>query len=279
MFPMLPEARVNTLLSENNNNVEMVVDVILNEMYLETEQENDFSYSHSTSTFISNSDMDNSLVTEARFNHRKKKRLRKLQQKQDKIIFQNNGHRPNNSSSLELPISSSSSSSSSSCWTSSSSTQSRNPWNKFEYGLIDDGKLCHLMSMFPDHNFESVKQALINCNGEVQNATEILSGRRQQGKVIKQVSCISEHQNTHLYNKERDGTTSSNNYIKTSINKIYDDDEIVDYEDDFDPAYCQLEVDRCYKKRGESFKKAAQSYRRGNGGVASYHSDEVRGLA
>ena len=67
----------------------------------------------------------------------------------------------------------------------------------------------------------------------------------------------------------------SNNYNRAPI---YDDDEIADYEDSFDPDYCQDEADRCYKKRDESFKEAAQSYRGRNGGIASYHSDEVRSL-
>ncbi|CAG8638813.1 4805_t:CDS:2 [Rhizophagus irregularis] len=193
MFPMIPESRVNNLLREKDNNVEMVVDVILNEMYLQTEQDDDFSYSRSTSTLISNSDADNSLLTDVR---------------------------------------------------------NKNPESQNE--LIDDNKLCQLMEIFPNHNFESIKQTLVNCNGEVQNATEILSSgdlndSKKQIKVIKLISHTSEHQDTHLQNKERRGS------ITNDSNK---------------------EAFKCFKKRDESFKKAAQSYRRGQGSVASYHSEE-----
>ncbi|CAB4391197.1 unnamed protein product [Rhizophagus irregularis] len=267
MFPMIPESRVNNLLREKDNNVEMVVDVILNEMYLQTEQDDDFSYSRSTSTLISNSDADNSLLTDVRNKYRKKKR-RKSQRKQN-IIFQNNGHRLNSNNSSSS--SSSSSSSTSSYWTSSRNPESRNE-------LIDDNKLCQLMEIFPNHNFESIKQTLVNCNGEVQNATEILSSgdlNDSKKQIIKLISHTSEHQDTHLQNKERRGSiTNDSNSYEMPTNKIYDDDEIEDYEDDHDPDHCQEEVFKCFKKRDESFKKAAQSYRKGQGSVASYHSEE-----
>ncbi|GES92636.1 SMR domain-containing protein [Rhizophagus clarus] len=291
-FPTFPEARLDTLLKQNDNNVEKVVDIVLNEMHLETEpQIDDFPYSHSTSTLISNSDVDNSLAVEDQFiKHRKKKR-RKQQKKQDRIILQNNGN-SNNSSSLNIPTtlgtltpssSSPSSPSTSSCWASPSSMQSRNPWSKFEYesrdALIDDGKLCQLVEIFPDHKFENIKQALINCNGDVQNAIDILSsegdGKRHRVLVIKQASHKIEHQTTPHHNKKRDDNVQIRiiDSNRTPPSRIYDDDEIVDDEDEHDPDHCHNEAFRCYKKRDESFKKAAQSYRKGDG-AASYYSDE-----
>src|SRR5688572_23726632 len=86
-FPMLSENRVDTLLRENDNNAEMALDVILNEMFLETEQQETFLHSSSPPISVrdSNYNEDNSLVSEPHFRHRKKKRLRKP----NNIIFQN----------------------------------------------------------------------------------------------------------------------------------------------------------------------------------------------
>jgi len=285
MFPMLSEVRVDTLLRENDNNVEMIVDIILNEMYLETEQqEKNFSYLHPQIISVRdpNYNEDNSLVSESRFKHRKKKRRK---QKQNKVIFQNNGHRPNsNKSSLNLGLQSPSSSSSSSSTSSYFSLkQSKNPWNNLEHesqdGMIDDSKLCQLISMFPDHDFERLKQVLVNCNGEVQKASDILSskdlkdGKGQQGQGIIQIPYTNEYQATHLLNKEKNDTIRSY--------KIYDNEDNDDYEDSYDPEYCHQEIYKCYKKRDESFKNADQSFRKGGKGarsVASYQSNEVRSL-
>src|SRR5947207_7025577 len=100
--------------------------------------------------------------------------------------------------------------------------------------MIDDNKLCQLMSMFPDHNFENLKQVLINCNGEVQSALVILSsngdlngGKGQQGKSITSA--------THHLNKKKNGSTQNHKYYigTSSNNRIYDDDDndgLVDYE-------------------------------------------------
>jgi len=152
--------------------------------------------------------------------------------------------------------------------------------------------LSQLVNLFPDHNFVSLKQALITSNGNVENATDILlsdgalnDSKRQQGKGITQTSYTSERQSTHLHNKKRNGsiqnsTISSKNYIGTSSwpinNKIYDDDNdgLVDYEDDYDPEYCREQVYNYFKKRNEYFKKAAKSHQKRAGGIASYHSDE-----
>jgi hypothetical protein len=256
---------------------------------------------HSSSPPISvrdsNYDEDNSLVSEPHFRHRKKKRLRK--QKPNNIIFQNSGHRPNSNKSSSptfSPSSSSSSSSSStttsSCWNVPWASHSlMNPQNKFDYEgqdeFIDDNKLSQLINIFPYHDIDALKQTLITCKGEVQNATELLlstdtdgvwnGDRRQtvlQGKGIQKPNGVVLHKikrNVGIQDRAIGSRFSLNN-------KIYDDDDgLVDYEDNYDHGYCRKEALRYFKQRGEAFQKAKEAHRKRDGS-ATYYSDEVRDL-
>jgi hypothetical protein len=265
------------------------LDVILNEMFLETEKQE--AYLHPTlppiSVKDSNRDEDNSLVSESHFRHRKKNRLRK--QKQNKIIFQNSGHRPNSSSSNSLatlgPPTFSSSSSSTSCWDT--------PWASSSLKndeFIDDNKLSQLINVFPYHDFDTIKQALITCKGEVQSAAEMLlsadadtdtdgiwNGNRKQ--TTTQSKSIQKPKNVALNINKRNVSIQDHNIGSSySNNKIYDDDNgLIDHEDGYDHRHCRQEALKYFKQRGEAFQKAKEAYRKKDGSAA-YYSDEVRGL-
>jgi hypothetical protein len=294
---MFSEDRVDTLLQENDNNAEVVLDIILNEMFLETEKQEAYLYSTLPPISVrdSNYDDDNSLVSEPHFRHRKKNRLRK--QKSNKIIFQISGHRPNSSSSngsatLGSPAfsSSSSSSSTSSCWnTPWASSSLKNPYNRFDYEsqdeFIDDNKLSRLINVFPDHDLDTLKQALITCKGDIQNATEMLLSANTDGvwngsrrHVVTQSKGIQKPNDVVLNNNKRNVSIQRSNIgSSSSSNKIYDDDGLIDYEDGYDHGYCRKEALKYFKQRSEAFQKAKEAHRKKDGS-ATYYSDEVRGL-
>ncbi|CAG8440053.1 13068_t:CDS:2 [Ambispora leptoticha] len=103
-FPALSDEKVNKLLHEYDNNLEKILDVVLNEIYLESEQlDSKSTYSSSVSSASSfdtrDEDYDDDLSSEARFKHRKKKRRR--QQKSTRILLHVNGliHNSNNPTS------------------------------------------------------------------------------------------------------------------------------------------------------------------------------------
>ncbi len=173
---------------------------------------------------------------------------------------------------------------------------------------MTDKKLCQLAEFFPNRDFDSLKNALINCNGQVENATEMLlsfdtdsvwNGDNKtittRGKGNKQTSHTPDtdeyHNSSMQYrtiNSTNHNRSSSQTPIKSRFSsnsykfKVYDDDDLVDNEDSYDPEYCRQKALEFMEKRNDAFRKASQSYqktkghRNGESGIAFHYSTEVR---
>ncbi|CAG8499377.1 5431_t:CDS:2 [Funneliformis caledonium] len=302
-FPMISEF-IDTLMKENNDNVEVVLNLLLNE------QDSSYFQTNSTpsSVYVKDpNDEDNFLVSESRFKRRKKKRHRKPKRN---IIIQNNTFRSyanvsSASNSPATPGSSTSSSSSASRWgwdtpsPLTSPLQSKNQWNYLQDDSFDEN-LSQLTTVLPDHDFESLRNALITCKGHFDNAIDMLlsannsvwNGSNEaiklRSKDFRQTShtpsfsnVIKDHNRPSLQIPIKFNFSSNRNKYK-----VYDDDDnddgLVDHEDRYDPVFCRMRAQEFMEMRSESYKKAFESYqkskghRSGEGGIAFHYSTEGR---
>ncbi|CAG8434105.1 4728_t:CDS:2 [Ambispora gerdemannii] len=224
-FPVLSDEKVNKLLLEYDNSLEKILDVVLNEIFLESEQlDSKSTYSSSASTTSSfdtrDEDYDDDLSSEARFKHRKKKRRR--QQKSTQMLLHVNALIPNSDNSTSTVQSSATSSNKPSISEPSSPftpSNVQNQWIKFEKEIqqlsnsfptlphktiastlhsnggnyhetvlklisicpaapyckqqLFNENLNHLKAVFPNHDEQILKKALIG-TGSTQMASSLL---------------------------------------------------------------------------------------------------------
>ncbi|CAI2166804.1 8831_t:CDS:2 [Funneliformis geosporum] len=299
-FPMISEF-IDTLLQESDDNVEAVLNMLLNE------QDNSYFQTSSTPSSVTvndPNDEDNFLISESRFKRRKKKRPRKPKRN---IIIQNNTFRSyanvsSASSSPATSASSMSSPSSTSRWGTpsplTSPTQSTNQWNNNLQDDLFDENLSQLVTVFPDHDFERLRNALVTSKGQFEIAMDMLlspnnnvwNGNNEAIK-LRSKDNTQTSQTPSFSNVVKDQNRSSlqipirfdfsSNRQKYKVYDV-DDDELIDHEDRYDPGHCRMMAQDFMAKRGEAFRKALDSYQRskghrnGEGGISFHYSTEGR---
>ncbi|CAG8724459.1 3065_t:CDS:2, partial [Acaulospora morrowiae] len=294
-FPTLSKTKIKSLIRECND-AEIIFEKILKEAQ---QKETTYSYTSSSGSFVvrGDDDEDNSLISESRFKHRKKKRLRKQ--------FQIDSYSPDFNSTPNSPT---------------SKTTPLSPWNtqwpppeserlsswdcqwpplpssvppekktytnvsrNYKPNLSDQrDSIIRLYDIFPDRSVQSLEKALETANGVEERAIEILLG---VNTISEDRACSNNNSSrskffsdglgfkieTEQYKairqkKSNTPIRSPNTFILTHAssstrfthNQNLSDDEA---SSDYEPKYCRQMANEYMEKRNDAFRKAVKAWK------------------
>ncbi|CAG8699050.1 2801_t:CDS:2, partial [Acaulospora morrowiae] len=293
-FPTLSKTKIKSLIRECND-AEIIFEKILKEAQ---QKETTYSYTSSSGSFVvrGDDDEDNSLISESRFKHRKKKRLRK--QFQIDSYSPNFNTTPNSPTSKTTPLSpwntqwpppeSERLSSWDSQWPplpSSVPPEKKTHTNvscDYKPNLSDQrDSIIRLSDIFPDRSVQSLEKALETANGVEERAIEILLG---VNTVAEDRACSNNSSRstflsdglgfkieTEQYKairpkKSNTPIRSPNTFTLThasSSTRFTHDQNPSDDEasSDYEPKYCRQMANECMEKRNDAFRRAVKAWK------------------
>ncbi|KAG9295751.1 hypothetical protein G9A89_008979 [Geosiphon pyriformis] len=339
-FPKISNEKLESLLRRYPHDYDLIFNELFLEAERKDSELAYLSSASTSSSFDTRDmDCDDGLSSEARFKHRKKKRRRQPSKNiifkiNAHLSIPDNSALLSSTSSKSPSFNSFRSSTSENCWVSFENQiqQLRNmlptiplkkiistfhanhgklmetaqelillcssePSSKQE---IFDQSLGQLIGVFPNHDFEILKKALVASGGTSQKAIELLliSSSNFSSDIISNNGKVLGSNNSSKPEKMKNrlGTSSSPflpagvvfNHDTASSSPVIDryacrsDLKHKEEEnDDYDPQFCREKARQYMEKRNEAFGKAMASFNKarghrkdGEGGIASYYSNE-----